>query len=450
MARKLEKLASLRAEGAALGEEMNRWLEGLPTRTRGQLVRWGLIDGRSVASAKPLREHLTDYNQALLDGVASRKQKGPATQKHADLAKYRVTTLLDGIGAKVLSDVSVESVGRYLAERRAKGLSVVSSNHYVKDCKAFFNRLVRSGRVSANPIASVAKMQVTAKARKYIRRALEADEAAKLLQETRTGPEWHGMGGVERYWLYRLAMETGLRSSELRALTRASFRLDDTEPMVWLPGDATKNREPAELPLRSETVAELRTFLAGKHPGASVFPNMPVVTDVAYMLRFDLKAAGIEYETDSGRVDFHALRVTCLSWLADAGTPLRTLQEFARHSTPTLTMNIYARTLRDSMSGAAARLPDLNRPAREPMKATGTYANGAEATHFGTAETTPKSTPTGARSPALPCVMAHDSRTASHVMTPASLSGKNRENLAHQGALQRTGVDGNRTHQGPR
>ncbi len=192
------------------------------------------------------------------------------------------------------------------------------------------------------------------------------------------------------------------------------------------------------------------TRASGLQGSAPLFPNMPIVNDVACMLRFDLKATGIEYETDSGWVDFRALRVTCLSWLADAGTPLRTLQEFARHSTPTLTMNIYARTLRDSMTGAAARLPDLNRPACEPMKATGTYAKGVGATHFGTAEMTPKSTPTGARSPAFPCVAAHDSRPTSHAMTPAGLSGKNRENLAHLGAAQRTGVDGNRTHQGPR
>ena len=55
------------------------------------------------------------------------------------------------------------------------------------------------------------------------------------------------MPAEERYWLYRLALETALRSSELRAVTRENFELDDAEPFVWLPGDDTKNREDALL-----------------------------------------------------------------------------------------------------------------------------------------------------------------------------------------------------------
>lgn len=145
----------------------------------------------------------------------------------------------------------------------------------------------------------------------------------------------------------------------MRDLTRVNFRLDGDEPVVWLLGDATKNRQSAELPLRPAIVVELRMFLAAKHPVAAEFPNMPVVTDVACMLGKDLAAAGIERETDVGRVDFHALRGTCLSWLADRGVPVKTLQSFARHSDPRLTLNLYARTLQGSMADAAGRLPDL-------------------------------------------------------------------------------------------
>ena len=444
MGRKLERIAQRRAAGEAPGPELLTWVQGLPDRVRGKLARLGLLDATAVASSRPLTEHLSEYKQALLDGVASAKQKGPATVKHAELSVYRVTTMLDGIGARILADVTVEAVGRYLADRRAKGLSVASSNHYVKSARAFFGWMLRSGRATVNPVAGVGKIQLTAKARKLIRRPLEIEEAKSLLDATRSGPVRYGMGAEERYWLYRVALETALRSSELRALTRANFRLDDKEPMVWLPGDATKNRQPAELPLRAETIAELRTYLSGKHPGAVVFPTMPIVTDVAYMLRMDLSPAGIESETDAGRVDFHALRTSCLSWLADAGTPLRTLQEFARHSTPTLTMNSYARTLRDSMPDAIARLPDLAAVSSEAAKAVGTYAPGPFR------KSAPKSAPNG---------VPFDSRRFAAVQRsgeggqrePDTISGcKNRDKRAPGGASKRTGVDGNRTHQGSR
>ena len=145
-------------------------------------------------------------------------------------------------------------------------------------------------------------------------------------------------------------------SSELRTLTLASFELDDTEPFVWLYDDDTKNAKPAELPLRAETVLELRAYFGTKHPAADVFPHMPAAHHISRMIRADLDAADIDYETDSGVVDFHALRGSCLSWLAnDAGTPLKVLQDFARHSDPKLTMNVYAR----SLANAVASLSDL-------------------------------------------------------------------------------------------
>lgn len=187
-----------------------------------------------------------------------------------------------------------------------------------------------------------------------------------------------------------------MRSSELRALTRANFELDEVEPYVWLGGDDTKNRQAAELPLWLQTVTELRQYLSGKHPKAIVFTDMTEETSVAVVLRADLKAAGVPCETDSGRVDFHALRGTCLTWLADAGTPLKVLQEFARHSTPILTMNCYARTLRGSLSGAAARLPDLATLGATAAKATGTDDGSAR-------QTTPKTTPSGAPQRASAC-----------------------------------------------
>ena len=102
----------------------------------------------------------------------------------------------------------------------------------------------------------------------------------------------------------------------------------------------------AELPLRFDTVVELREYLGTKLPKSSVFPNMPPVYPVAPMLRADLADAGIPYRDDAGCVvDFHALRGTCLSWLANEGMPLKVLQDYARHSDPKLTINVYARTL---------------------------------------------------------------------------------------------------------
>jgi len=91
------------------------------------------------------------------------------------------------------------------------------------------------------------------------------------------------------------------------------------------------------------------------------------------MLRADLKAAGIPYRDDAGRVvDFHALRVTFASLLIRAGVDVRTAKDLMRHSTIAMTADVYACTMRGSQADAVKRLPDLSVSTREAARATGT------------------------------------------------------------------------------
>src|SRR5437588_12414655 len=91
----------------------------------------------------------------------------------------------------------------------------------------------------------------------------------------------------------------------------------------------------------------------------------------------DLADAGIPYAVAGPDgplfADFHALRHTYLTLGGRAGIDLRTLQELAGHSTPTLTARYSHRRLYD-LAGAVEKLPRLlpdNNPA-EALRATGT------------------------------------------------------------------------------
>lgn len=310
------------------------------------------------------REHLGDYEQSLHDTGA--------TPAYVQKTINRVTAILDGAGVTFLSDLSAVAVSRYLAERRANGtLSVKSSNHYLAAVKGLANWLVKERRALENPLAHLSAMNAE-KDRKHVRRPLEPDELLRLLTATRSGPERYGMTGEERYWLYRVPVEAGLRSNELRSLTRSSFELDGSEPVVVIEAVAAKNGRAATLPLRPDTAAELRGFLANKLPVATVFP-MPRPETVVVMLRADLEAEGIPYRDDVGRVvDFHALRVTFASLLLRAGVDVRTAKDLMRHSTIAMTADVYACTMRGSQSDAVKRLPDLSAPDRQIARATGT------------------------------------------------------------------------------
>jgi integrase/recombinase XerD len=75
------------------------------------------------------------------------------------------------------------------------------------------------------------------------------------------------------------------------------------------------------------------------------------------MLRIDLKAAGIPYETADGIFDFHALRAMYVTDLVATGADPKTVQKLARHSTITLTMELYAKLDKGAVAKAVNRLP---------------------------------------------------------------------------------------------
>ncbi len=170
------------------------------------------------------------------------------------------------------------------------------------------------------------------------------------------------MSGPERHLCYWLAVETGLRSNELRSLTCASFSLDGDDPTVTVDAAYSKRRRRDTLPLRQELAAALRSFLATLMPAAPVFRIPTERREAATMFKEDLTAAGIPYRDDAGLVaDFHALRHTFISNLARGGVHPKTAQALARHSTITLTMDRYSHTLVEEQSAALAALPDLTR-----------------------------------------------------------------------------------------
>jgi len=90
------------------------------------------------------------------------------------------------------------------------------------------------------------------------------DEVAKLLASTERQPVRYGMTGHERSLLYRLAVETGLRRNELASLTVSSFDFDRCT--VTVAAAYSKHRRQDVLPLKPQTAAMLKDFVAGKLP----------------------------------------------------------------------------------------------------------------------------------------------------------------------------------------
>lgn len=353
LGRKLEKLVTARALGEPPAPELARWLENMPPKLRQRLTDIGLLDSRTVASGKPLGEHLAEFHEALL-------AKGD-TAKRAQEVVGKVRRILQGCRFTFYSDISASKVQRYLAELRdgGNGMSVQTSNHYLQAVKQFCIWMVKDRRASESPVAHLSRMNVKVD-RRHDRRNLSAEELGRLLVTTAEGPKHHRLTGRARAMLYRVAMETGLRRQELRTLTPASFDLDGQPATVGVePGDV-KNRKPTVQAIRPELVAELKTWFreAGFATHVPLWPKLTVRT--AEMLKRDLDAAGIPYVDDAGLfADFHALRHSYISLITAGGVHPKIAQRLARHSDINLTMSRYSHTLLEDEAKGLEALPEF-------------------------------------------------------------------------------------------
>jgi len=102
------------------------------------------------------------------------------------------------------------------------------------------------------------------------------------------------MSGVERALLYATAIQTGLRSKELRTLTRGKLHLTEPSPFLTAKPGGTKNKKLARQYIQPELAIELQNLVGKKLAGAVVF-TLPVEHDIADMFRADLAKARLEW-----------------------------------------------------------------------------------------------------------------------------------------------------------
>jgi integrase len=248
------------------------------------------------------------------------------------------------------------------------GMSIAASNDYVSSVKNFANWMVRSRRMPENPFRYLRKLNADSDPRHQRRPALPED-FAELLLATAAGKTFRGITGRDRVMIYLIATTTGFRASELASLTESSFELESESPCLRVRAAYSKRRRNDAIPLKQDIAEVLRGYIqelrlrrnkttlviGGSNellwPGS--WPNK-----AAEMLRGDLEAAGIPYEDGQGCfLDFHALRHTFGTNLANAGVSPKVAQELMRHSDVKLTLNTYTHVGLYDLAGAVEKLP---------------------------------------------------------------------------------------------
>ncbi len=211
---------------------------------------------------------------------------------------------------------------------------------------SFLNWIERSGRIKANPLKRVCKVDERGQ-RRRVRRALTDEELRKLV-----------LGSGPRGIIYFMAARSGLRQEELRQLTWADLRLETDAPFVVVRAWNAKNKKEECVCLVPEMVEALRLHRPSDFvPGALVFPNgIPR----AARLKVDAERNGMQYRDESGRyADFHALRYTFATFLQRNGVLQRFAMKQMRHSDMKLTAKVYTDETQLPIYDAIKGLPRL-------------------------------------------------------------------------------------------
>lgn len=332
----------------------------------------GVIDPiqerRGKQMLRPLSVHLAEFIREL--------EMAGRSEKHVHETERVLKLVASQCGWSHLPDISAEGLGDYTATLREQGRSNRTIQKHIASCKHFVTWLYRRDRLS-NDVLKGVRLPNPESDRRIQRRALRPEEWGDFLRGVSASGERRSMSAKHRALLYELAIQTGLRQSEVRSLTPGKFYLQQSPAYVVLPGARTKNRKPARQFVTDSLRARLIEHVA-KCRGADPVFHLCDQSRVAEVIRKDLAKARDNYikrgrtKTEKRRrkesdhlaatnhegetFDFHSLRHTCGAWLAMQGENPKTIQTIMRHSSITLTMDRYGHLFPAMESQAVERL----------------------------------------------------------------------------------------------
>jgi len=300
----------------------------------------GIVEPKLIrdAAQRFLMDHLNDYEADLV-----RRARAGRGGRGARLLKSRILRLVKECGWKLPCSVTADS---FIGWRNRQNASVRTLNHYLQGMVSFLNWLERVGRIKANPLKFVGKVDERGQ-KKRERRAFTDDELRKLIN-----------GSGPRGIIYFTAARTGLRQEELKQLKWGEINLEAPIPHMIVRAETAKTKKKESVCLVPEIVEALKAYRPAKWKGSDlVFPNgIPR----ASRLKVDEKRNGIEYQNKQGRyADFHSLRYTWATFLQRNGVAQRIAMKLMRHSDIKLTSKVYTDEMQLPVYDSIKGLPRL-------------------------------------------------------------------------------------------
>ncbi len=260
----------------------------------------------------PLQQTIISFLQELEGG---NKSPLTLTAYKTDLMQFFNWLSENDVTVTIPGQVTRGHVNEYLAFLSSQGRSGVTRARKLAAIKGFFTYLRDENVITDSPAATI-HMPNKERKRKVV---LRTDEYSRMLSEA---------GGNPRdFAILQLFLQTGIRVSELTALTLAD--VDLAQKTITIHGKGSKERS---IPLEKKSLQALHLYLQHRPAGADthVFLNYREaglsIRGVRKLVDKYLKRAGI-----TKQISCHGLRRTCLTNKAARNMNAFAIQKLAGH-----------------------------------------------------------------------------------------------------------------------
>ena len=286
--RNIEALISCKKANMPLDPTLTKFIEGLDTRIASKLEEWGIIRQNQYnnMSLSILLERYGDMLVGKNLTIARVKDAKSIVHRFYEWCNYHYP-----------SDIMSDGVRAYLKYIVDSGKSARTHNKHLQGIKQFVNWLSII-QLSHTDLRGILPLNERVDKR-LERRALSEKEEEQLLDSLTD--THHGLTPQERELVYLFALDAGLRWKEIVTLLVSDINLLSNSLTIHPKNE--KARRGAILLLSSRLHEALEQYLTvARLPLCQLFER--IWKDKATrMLKRDLKAAGIPFNTDEGQAD---------------------------------------------------------------------------------------------------------------------------------------------------
>jgi len=333
-----------------------------------------LVDEFKDFRGMPLGQHLMAFTASV--------KAGGATDKYVQKLRTRLTYAFEVMKASRAADLTMDRAEKFILHLRDVGRGLTTVNHYISALKEFSRWGYGRQRWVKDALAGLKRVNAEQDLRRP-RRAVTFAEFEKLvnIEPTRaldayvaTHPKAADTMRAKLRWrgeclamAYQLAGLAGLRFNDVKTLTWADVDLDRGPGILTIRAKNAKSKREDTVPLCGALAEALLAWYESERGRLGRAPRddervVHMGSRFRDSFKGDLKAAGLAETDGAGRYfDFHALRHSFATWLADKGTHPKVAQELMRHADIRMTLKFYTHTTTEQQRAPLDALPRLGK-----------------------------------------------------------------------------------------